>query len=101
MAAEDLDEDLEVTIQEVKLEAMRDPKTNTEVEKPVLFVEELAKGVVLNKTNWALIAKACDNDDSEEWPGKKITLTVAEVSAFGDVVAAIRVKLPRKPVADF
>src|SRR6266404_2681926 len=66
-------------------------------EKPVVYFQEIQKGFVLNKTNWSLIARQ-HGDESDEWPGHKITLFVMDVEAFGDIVSAIRVRPPRKTV---
>jgi len=93
MKAEDLDGDLEVTIEHVAREGLKD-QAGHEVDKPVAFFEEFQKGLILNKTNWAMIAKQ-HGDESDDWNGKKITLTVIDVDAFGEVVSAIRGKLPK------
>lgn len=90
LKAEDLDGDLTVTISGVRLETMKDKKGDDE-QKPVASFKEVKKGLVLNKTNWAAIAKQ-HGDESDDWAGKQITLTVLEVDSFGDVVQAIRVK---------
>jgi len=93
LKAEDLEGDITVTIENVALEGLKD-QAGREVDKPVAFFEEYEKGLILNKTNWAMIAKQF-GDESDDWKGKKITLTVIDVDAFGEVVSAIRVKLPK------
>jgi len=94
LKAEELDEDVQVTISKVVLEEL-EQKDGKKQEKPVCYFEEGPKGLILNKTNWALIAKQ-HGDESDDWTGKKITLTTVDVDAFGDVVSAIRVKPPKK-----
>jgi len=94
LKAEELDEDVQVTISRVVLEEL-EQKDGKKQEKPVCYFEEGPKGLILNKTNWALIAKQ-HGDESDDWTGKKITLTTVDVDAFGDVVSAIRVKPPKK-----
>jgi hypothetical protein len=94
LKAEELDEDVQVTISKVILEEL-EQKDGKKQEKPVCYFEEGPKGLILNKTNWALIAKQ-HGDESDDWTGKKIILTTVDVDAFGDVVSAIRVKPPKK-----
>lgn len=96
LKAEDLDGDALVVIEKVVMETLTDPQTKKDSEKPVMYLKDVDKGIILNKTNWALIAKQ-HGDDSDNWVGKKITLTVTDVEAFGDVVSAIRIKPVSKP----
>lgn len=98
LKAEELDEDLTLTMERVELETMKTQK-GEEQDKPVLYFAEVEKGLVLNKTNWGLIAKQ-HGDESDNWPGKQITLTVVDVDSFGDVVSAIRIKPQRKVSAN-
>lgn len=74
-------------------------------DKPVVFFEETAKALVLNKTNWGLIGRAIGSDDTDHWEGKKIALYSTDVQYGGDMVRGIRVlsRTPqpkRKPVAE-
>jgi hypothetical protein len=88
-----------VTIKEVVAEILKSrDKGNAEENKPVVYFEEIEKGIILNKTNWYTIA-GMHGDDSDMWPGKQIALVVVDVDAFGDVVSAIRVKKPAAKVA--
>lgn len=93
--AEDLDGELTVTIEAVTLERMKS-NDGKEGEKPVCHFVGNVKPLVLNKTNWAAISKQL-GDESDEWPGKQITLMIVpNVPAFGDVVDVIRVKTARQ-----
>lgn len=94
LAATDLPEgDTVLTIAEVKMEKLKDPKTQKEDEKPVIFFQEDdVKPMVCNVTNWKQIEKATGCEDSEEWAGKKVTLFTMEVEAFGELRLAIRVR---------
>ena len=92
--AEDLDHDIDVVIERVSLEDFEDPQTKKQSKKPVCYFQGARKGLILNKTNWGLIARQF-GDESEEWVGKTVTLTVVDVEAFGDIVSAIRIKLPK------
>lgn len=51
------------------------------------------KPMLLNKENMKLISKVTGTPYIEQWAGKAIVLHVAKVSAFGDIVDAVRVKL--------
>ena len=51
-----------------------------------------AKPLILNKTNCKIIAKVLDTPYTENWANKQIIIYSAKVSAFGEMVEAIRVK---------
>lgn len=92
LKAEDMESDLTVTVKSLKKELLKGKPGKDDELKPVVYFEELEKGLIINKTNWAAIEKVTGEANSDNWSGKKITLTVVEVDAFGDVVKAIRVK---------
>jgi len=96
LKAEDFAEDERktFTIKSVDLEELGQGKKET---KPVVSFRDSEKGLVLNKTNGAVVAEMY-GDDTDEWTGKKITLITLEVDSFGDVVRAIRIS-KTKPVA--
>lgn len=97
LKASDFDEDGEVvTIATVKQERMktRDGKEET---KPILFVDEHEKGLVLNKTNAKKITTLLKSDDIDDWRGMKIRLYATETEFGGDTVACIRVKQASLP----
>lgn len=97
LKAEEIDSDLMVTIKRIVLEEL-ESKDGRKQEKPIAYFNELEKGLVLNKTNWSLIAKQ-HGDESDDWTGKQITLFVMDVEAFGEMVEAIRVKPQRRQAA--
>ena len=84
------------TIKDVQLDNLKN-REGREENKPIMYFRELPKGMVVNKTNWAICAKLFGSDDSDDWLGEKVALVTVEVDAFGDVVRAIRIK-PQKPV---
>jgi hypothetical protein len=51
--------------------------------------------MILNKENMKLITKVVGSPYVEQWQGKEIILYVANVSAFGSTVEAVRVKWSR------
>ncbi len=67
--------------------------------KPVLFVEEYDKGIVINKTNATNIAKLY-GDETDDWPGKKVRIETAWVDFQGQSVEAIRIYPPKRQVGE-
>jgi hypothetical protein len=62
--------------------------------KWVLFFDKLEKGLVLNKTNAATLARAF-GPTSEEWIGRTVGLRVHDVQFGSDIVPAIRIQIPK------
>lgn len=56
------------------------------------FREKTLKPLILNKTNCKTISKLYNTPFIENWAGKKITMQVKQVKAFGDVTDAVRIK---------
>jgi len=81
-------EDLEgpVVMGEVVMEDMNDGSR-----KPVLYFQNLDKGLVLNKTNGNTIS-AVYGDDTDEWAGHKVQLISVPVEFQGKMVDGIRVR---------
>ena len=82
--------DLVVTISEVKRQLV----VGADGKKEECTVAHLKdqKPMILNSTNQKAITKALGTPFVEDWVGKRITLYVAKVKAFGEVVDALRVK---------
>ena len=103
LKAEDLDTgDTTVTIRQVKLEKF-EQQGKPDEQKPAAYFDELDKALILNKTNWKTLVDLTGEDESDQWTGHRITLTVVDVDAFGDIVHAIRIKKPevdRKTLVD-
>ncbi len=60
--------------------------------KPVVhFKDNSIKPLVANKTNFVMIAAAC-GEDTDMWPGKKVTLYSDLVQFRGKVAEAVRCK---------
>ena len=85
--------DVTVTIARVELEKFDDGR-----QKPIVYFKKMTKGLVCNKTNWMTIAEIC-GEDSDDWPGKDITLASRMVDFKGKTVEAIRVEKAPEPVA--
>ena len=103
MKAEDFDEGETriLTIRNIEIEELGQDKNKKEQKPVISFREPNTKGLVLNKTNAAIISKFY-GDEMDDWIGKRVALHVIEVESFGDVVKAIRVKTkqPQAPVVD-
>jgi hypothetical protein len=86
------------TIKDVVKETMRGGQNsgNKEQDKPVMYFRELPKGLVVNKTNWGICEKMFGSDESDDWIGNKVTLTVIETVAYGEAVKSIRIS-EKKP----
>jgi hypothetical protein len=57
--------------------------------KPVIYFSEVAKGMVLNRTN-ANVLTDLYGDQIESWTGQRVTLCAVEVDAFGKLQKALR-----------
>jgi hypothetical protein len=75
-----------VKIGAIKLEKMPDGKT-----KGIISFEGASREWLLNRTNAESVV-AMFGRDTDEWIGKRLTLFPQTVEAFGDRVAAVRVK---------
>src|SRR3990170_780548 len=83
LKAADLDGDVEVTIRTVEQEEFKD---DDGVIKPkgVCYFEEGELGLLCNKTNWKALV-GMFGDESDNWAGKTITLTVKGKKAAEDI----------------
>lgn len=95
LKAEDLEDgDMVVVINDVRFEEFTDPKTKRPDNKPVIYFEgKDSKPMVLNKTNFKVIAQVLGSDDSDDWIGKRIALYATKVESFGEMTLGIRVRL--------
>jgi hypothetical protein len=80
------------TIQRVVVEDLGDGS------KPVVYFTGKEKGRVLNRTN-ADTSAAALGDDTDKWPGGKVTLFSARVSFKGTMTDAIRLTAEPRPAA--
>lgn len=92
--AEDLEDEVLVTIEALETEEMLDRDGKKE-KKGVLYFKGLDKGLILNKTNWDRV-EAQHGEESDDWVGKKITL-FAEAEARSETGWSARVK-PARPM---
>ena len=80
------------TIDYVKTESVMNADGKSEDCIVCHFKESSLKPLILNKTNCKTISKLYNTPYIENWAGKKITLCVKQVKAFGDITDAVRVK---------
>lgn len=89
--------ELVVTIEKVQ----REHVTGADGKKEECTVCHLkgTKPMILNATNQKTMTKIFDSPYIDDWVGKRMTLYVAKVRAFGETVDALRVKdkLPSPP----
>ena len=83
-----------MTMANVVPEEMQNNRGQKET-KYVLYFQETDKGLILNKTNSATIARLY-GPETENWQGEQVTLYGEEVKAFGKTHNAVRIA-PAKP----
>ncbi len=80
-----LNKRIRLTIESVAMEEVGDGN------KPVIYFQGKDKGLVLNKTNAAMIEEIAKSDEMDNWAGVQIVLYSARVDFQGRRVPAIRV----------
>lgn len=86
-------EEKTVTIKEVKRELVQNQ--NGKEECTVAHFMEDVKPLILNVTNAKMISKVWGSPYIEDWAGRRIILKVKKISAFGEMVDAVRVSSVR------
>jgi hypothetical protein len=84
----------------VKIAKIEREKVGTEKkQKWVVYFRGVEKQLVLNGTNWDLIAAALREEDSDAWIGKFVELFPTQTQFGGKLVDCIRVRRYRPPQA--
>lgn len=83
-------EEKTATINYVRQELVTGPDGKKEQCIVAHFVEDM-KPMILNATNCKTITNLFHTPYIEEWSGKKISMHVEQVKAFGDLVDAVRI----------
>lgn len=86
-----IDKELILTIKNIETKKVSTPDGKSE-ELPVMTFTEDYKPMILNATNFKNIAKAHGSNFIEDWIGKKVSIYITSVKAFGSVVDALRIK---------
>ena len=94
LTQEDVGDGLTIEIESVVMEEMPGDDKET---KPVIICKDRPKPLpykfAVNRINWDLIALATGEDDTDNWPGKRITLWQDKSVSFGGkLVGGIRVR---------
>jgi hypothetical protein len=91
LKAEHIKEETAATVKEVAIEVFgRDDETK---KKPVVYFNELDRGLALNQINSEVIAEIAGTKEIEKWPGTKVCLYVdPNIEYRGKRVGGIRVK---------
>lgn len=90
LKAEDVIEDTTYTIARVEIETLGQGRDAEE--KPIVYFNEVDKGLALNKTNSGIIAKLY-GDDTDDWTNRAVTLYATEVQFKDEMVLAIRIRM--------
>lgn len=91
--ADELTKPVMVTIKDVELERVHNPrKGDTDVW--VIYFEEAKKGLILNKVNAFTIAEILGSPETDDWVGGRVELYPTTVRVAGQPMAAIRVRKP-------
>jgi hypothetical protein len=94
LAAADVEElggEVTYAIRRVVMEQVGQPKED----KAVVYFRQHKKGLVLNQTNNTRLISSL-GDESDDWIGQNITLTVEQVPFQNKIVPAIRVRVDGK-----
>lgn len=83
-----------LVISKITCEKMRPDPRAPEVEKYVLYFEKATRGIILNRTIAEEIAAIVGSDDTNNWPGCKVTLYPLPLVVAGKQRVAIRAKAP-------
>lgn len=82
--------DMIVQVKDVKIESIQNQQGKED--KPVLFFEGNVKPLILNKTNMKTIEAVTGSPYFDGWVGKKLQLYVTQVSGFGTITDAVRIR---------
>lgn len=97
LKASDIPEDHPVTVRIDRVEIEDLGQGQDKDSKPILYFVGKNKGMVLNKTNSKVIAKAY-GEETDDWTGKPVTIMSMEVEFKGDMVQGLRIRIPKAPV---
>lgn len=82
-----------VLISHIEMEDVGD-----EGKKPVLHFQGKDRGLILNKTNAAMLVEICGTPETDQWRGVGIVLYPTRVDYQGKRVDAIRIDYPQEQV---
>lgn len=94
-------QDLIAQIDRVGQEMINSPDGKKEECTVAHFKDKTIKPMILNVTNCKVIAKLYDTPFIEDWKDKYISIYIAKVRAFGDVVEALRIRKRIPSIKEF
>lgn len=95
-------QDLVAQIKSVGQEDVFNPSSGGKESCTVVhFVDNSIKPMILNVTNCKTISKLYDTPYIEQWAGKYISIYIAKVKAFGEVVDALRIRTKIPTIKQF
>ena len=80
-----------VAVREVVMEGVESDHGPAE-DKPVVYFEDKQKGLVLNRTNAAVISEAY-GDETDAWPGKPLEIYTTQTEFRGRMVPCLRLRI--------
>jgi len=83
-----------LTIERMQPEQMRPGPNAPTTTKYVLYFKEAQKGVILNRTLSDQIETITGSDDTDDWPGCRVTLYPVPMQVAGTPRIAIRAREP-------
>lgn len=90
-----------LTISRVSTERMRPSPNKPEEDKFVIYFQETQKGVILSMTLAKQIAQAIGSEETNQWPGRRVTIYPENINVAGVQRIAIRAKAaPKTAPAD-
>jgi hypothetical protein len=80
------------------VKVIKEPVGPEQEMKPILYVEEYERGIVLNKTNGTNIGRMYGTE-TDDWPGKTVILGTEMVTFNGSTNPSIRIWPPKRHAA--
>ena len=84
-----------VTIRELREERIKFPNSSEPVIRYVLFFTGRVKGLLLNKTLSKQLATIFEDDETDHWPGHKVTLYPEAIKVAGRNYITVRAQAAR------
>lgn len=81
-------------IDRFSMESLKDPRTNVEEMKPILYFRRAEKGLVLNVTNKNALKMMFGTADSDQMIGKEVELFKTQVAVGRELKNAMRLRAP-------
>jgi hypothetical protein len=87
-----VDVEIESVLLPGKVKCLKDGKL---IDKPIITLKGASKKFIVNDTNYKRIALTLGSSETDDWIGKKITLTASVERIKGVATAVLRVAQPK------